>query len=58
LSPVTPLSLFEISPHERLMVITCHYEMTGAAETRFAVAPDSVEFHLFEEIVSAAHDSG
>jgi hypothetical protein len=53
-----PLNLVSISESERLMVITCNYEMKDAdRKVEFPVAPDSVTFHLFEYVPSTNHNT-
>ncbi len=49
---IRPLSLFQVSARDRLLVVTCCYDFeakrTSRGKLRFSVAPDSIEFHLFE----------
>ena len=54
-----PLSLFEISSDESLMVINCSYEMTGRSPKMiFKVSPETIEFHLFEAVEDLGTSSG
>ena len=50
---IQPLQMAEVQNQNRLMVITCAYqlgEMTKKGRPLFSIAPSSVAFHLFESI--------
>ncbi len=49
---ITPLQVVELQPRDRLLVVTCNYQLADKTETsadledRFVLAADSVGFHL------------
>ncbi len=49
---IMPLEVVELRPKERLLIVTCNYQLTDKTddhvdlEDRFVLAPDSVGFHL------------
>ena len=49
---ITPLEVAELKPQDRLLVVTCSYQLAdkternAGLEEHFALAADSVEFHL------------
>jgi hypothetical protein len=53
---VRPLSLAEVGKQDRLVVVTCNYSLgddkpaTADYRLQFSIAPDTVEFHLFESV--------
>ena len=54
---IRPLQLVQIERSTRLLVVSCHYVMAERQKRGrldFDIAPDSVTFHLFESIASAA----
>jgi len=53
---ITPLEAAELQPRDRLLVVTCHYQLADGArdngdlENRFVLAADSVGFHLISAL--------
>lgn len=51
---IIPLQLVEVQPERALLVISCSYTFnesrSGGLEERLALAPDSLEFFLFESL--------
>ena len=51
---ITPLQVAELKPRDRLLVVTCHYQLVdkternGELEDCFVLAADSVGFNLIE----------
>ena len=49
---ITPLQVAELQPRDRLLVVTCDYQLadktkaSAGVEDRFVLAADSVGFHL------------
>jgi len=54
---IRPLQVAELEPGDRLLIVTCDYQLTGDAkekvgiEDRFALAEDSVAFNLIEALL-------